>query len=103
MAGLGQNNSVSRRVERKDEICPRCGGDGGVRGGCYKCDGTGWVTHSARVGFRSELRVVGPRGELSRISNADYLGGNRGAFFRDRDGRIGSFPSHDDYSDDGVA
>lgn len=23
-------------------ICSRCGGDGGVNGGCDKCDGTGW-------------------------------------------------------------
>ena len=25
-------------------ICQKCGGDGGVRNGCYKCDGTGWTT-----------------------------------------------------------
>ena len=23
-------------------ICPNCGGDGGVNGGCFKCDGSGW-------------------------------------------------------------
>ena len=23
--------------------CPVCSGDGGVNGGCFKCDGTGWV------------------------------------------------------------
>lgn len=28
---------------RGNDICPVCGGDGGIRGGCYKCDGTGWV------------------------------------------------------------
>lgn len=28
---------------RGTTICPRCGGDGGVNGGCAKCDGTGWV------------------------------------------------------------
>lgn len=33
---------VRKRVKSKS-ICPRCGGDGGVRGGCQKCDGNGWV------------------------------------------------------------
>lgn len=27
------------------EICSRCGGDGGVRGGCGECDGTGWYSY----------------------------------------------------------
>ena len=27
------------------EICSRCGGDGGVRGGCFECDGTGWFSY----------------------------------------------------------
>lgn len=26
-----------------NSICPRCGGDGGVNGGCDKCGGTGWI------------------------------------------------------------
>lgn len=25
------------------EICSRCSGDGGVKGGCQKCDGIGWI------------------------------------------------------------
>ncbi len=29
--------------QRGNSVCPRCGGDGGVNGGCGKCDGTGWV------------------------------------------------------------
>jgi len=29
--------------QRGNSICPRCGGDGGVNGGCGKCDGTGWI------------------------------------------------------------
>lgn len=29
--------------QRENTICPRCGGDGGVNGGCGKCDGTGWI------------------------------------------------------------
>ncbi len=24
-------------------ICTNCGGDGGAKGECYKCDGTGWI------------------------------------------------------------
>lgn len=27
------------------EICSRCGGDGGVRGGCIECDGAGWFSY----------------------------------------------------------
>ena len=90
--------------EREDEICPVCGGDGGVRGGCYKCGGSGWVTHSKRIGFDSAVlsRPI-RKDDMSRISNADYLGGNPGAHYRDRDGSIGSYPNHDDYSEDGEA
>ena len=94
----------SRTSEREDEICPVCGGDGGVNGGCYKCGGNGWVTHSARVGYGyGTVRDAVGRGDSSRISNADYLGGNSGAHYRDRDGRIGSYPDHDDYSEEGRA
>jgi len=34
-----QTDSSSRKC---GVICSRCGGDGGVNGGCDKCDGTGW-------------------------------------------------------------
>lgn len=30
-------------TEESWNICPICHGDGGVRGGCYKCEGTGWA------------------------------------------------------------
>ena len=33
---------VKKHIITGKEICSRCGGDGGVRGGCQKCDGTGW-------------------------------------------------------------
>jgi hypothetical protein len=23
--------------------CPGCGGDGGAKGECFRCDGTGWI------------------------------------------------------------
>lgn len=37
----GGPSSAEERV-----ICPRCGGSGGIRGGCASCDGTGWVQTS---------------------------------------------------------
>lgn len=33
---------VTKSIENR-EVCTRCGGDGGVNGGCGKCDGTGWM------------------------------------------------------------
>jgi hypothetical protein len=27
------------------EVCSNCGGDGGAKGECYKCDGTGWTNN----------------------------------------------------------
>ena len=96
--------SNSTEPERKDEICPICFGDGGVRGGCYKCDGSGWITHSARIrAFSNTLPQSVGRSDTSRISNANYVGINPGAHYRDRDGRMGSYPDHDDYSEDGGA
>ncbi|VVM75280.1 tetratricopeptide repeat protein [Pseudomonas fluorescens] len=81
-----------------ESLCPRCGGDGGVRGGCSKCDGTGWVSLAMEhdVIYRPDKGI----GENSRISNSDYLGGNGGAHFREIDGRIGTNPTHDDYSEE---
>lgn len=79
-------------------LCPRCGGDGGVKGGCRKCDGTGWVPKEMErdLVYRPDQHVA----ENSRISNSDYLGGNEGADFREMDGRIGTIPMHDDYSEE---
>lgn len=81
-----------------ESLCPRCGGDGGVRGGCTKCDGTGWV--SLAMEHDAVYRPDNGIGENSRVSNSDYLGGNGGAHFREIDGRIGTIPSHDDYSEE---
>lgn len=80
-----------------ESLCPRCGGDGGVRGGCSKCDGTGWVSLAMEhdVIYRPDKGI----GDNSRISSSDYLGGNGGAHFREIDGRIGTNPRHDDYSE----
>lgn len=78
-------------------ICPRCGGDGGVRGGCQKCDGTGWVPEMERGRVYRPTQHVS---DNSRVSNADYQGGNLGAHFREMDGRFGSIPMHDDYSEE---
>ena len=40
--GAAEVKEVSVIVESRD-VCSRCGGDGGVNGGCGKCDGTGWA------------------------------------------------------------
>lgn len=40
--GEAEVRIVRERVTSK-EVCPRCGGDGGVKGGCQKCDGNGWI------------------------------------------------------------
>lgn len=44
---------VVKEKSTSKEVCPRCGGDGGVKGGCQKCDGIGWVDvtreHSTEV------------------------------------------------------
>ena len=38
-----QTEKQTDEVQKTFDTCPACGGDGGVRGGCYKCDGTGWM------------------------------------------------------------
>lgn len=85
------------------EICPRCGGDGGVRGGCDPCDGTGWVRPPAAASACGPVHRQYAASDLTRVTNANYIGNNLGAHFRDRDGRIGSLPDYDDYSENGFA
>jgi uncharacterized protein YifE (UPF0438 family) len=34
---------AERPAKRQDVVCPVCGGDGGAKGECFKCDGTGWL------------------------------------------------------------
>ena len=41
-------------------VCPRCGGDGGVRGGCDPCGGTGWATQTKLK--EVEVAVLPPSG-----------------------------------------
>jgi hypothetical protein len=77
------------------EICPKCHGDGGVHGGCYKCDGTGWLTIEKR---EAQTFVAPELGWHSRVSNASYQNSSVATSFRDTDGRFGSIPDHDDYS-----
>lgn len=92
------NGDLPNKSGAPESLCPRCGGDGGVRGGCRKCDGTGWVPKEMErdLVYRPDQHVA----ENSRISNSDYLGGNDGAHFREIDGRIGTIPMHDDYSEE---
>lgn len=96
-------NNLSADVEKpKEEICPVCCGDGWVKGGCFKCEGSGWVSSYEKSGYRiGSDRPI--RNDMTRIANANVIGNNLGAHYRDRDGRIGSNPEHDDYSDEGSA
>lgn len=92
------NGKLANKSGVLESLCPRCGGDGGVRGGCRKCDGTGWVPKEMEgdLVYRPDQHAS----ENSRISNSDYLGGNDGAHFREMDGRIGSIPLFDDYGEE---
>lgn len=85
-------------AEIPTSLCPRCSGDGGVRGGCHKCDGTGWVI--PKVEHDLLYRLDYSKSEDTKVSNADYLGNNAGAHYREMDGRIGTLPMHDDYSEE---
>jgi hypothetical protein len=98
LPSLGFFDDQVTSTKPRVSICPRCCGDGGVRGGCRKCDGTGWVPAEMErdVTYKSSQDVL----DNSRVSNADYLGNNAGGHFRERDGRIGSIPLHDDYSEE---
>lgn len=86
---------------RRECLCPRCGGDGGVRGGCTKCDGTGWV--AASDSREEPYRPAHTHSQANLISNGNYQEENPGAHFRDSDGRFGSLPLHDDYGDEGLS
>lgn len=94
----GSLTTVIEKPKLRESICPRCCGDGGVRGGCRKCDGTGWVP--AEMERDVPYNPVHVTLDNSRVSNADYLGNNAGGHYRERDGRIGSTPLHDDYSEE---
>lgn len=80
----------------KSTICPACDGDGGTRGGCYKCEGTGWITEKAKSEYYPSPETSHGRRDDSRISNYNYIGGHIGANYRDRDGSIGSIPDYDE-------
>lgn len=88
--------------EPNEEICPRCDGTGGIRQGCDLCNGRGWVSTATRQKYQGWTAGTATE-HISRMSNADYLGLNPGAHFRDFDGRIGSNPTHDDYGEEGSA
>lgn len=86
-------------TQLRQEICPVCCGDGGVRGGCRKCEGTGWVSSEIKASYHSNSNLL-DLNDNSKVSNASYPGNNQGAFYRERDGRIGSIPTYDDYSEE---
>ena len=89
-------------VVSKTEICPVCFGDGGVNAGCYKCEGSGWISTQERLIYNG-ITESKKTSDNTRISNATNYGENIGAHYREENGRIGSNPEHDDYSEDGVA
>lgn len=99
----GINHSIKPHISEPNEvICPVCCGDGGVAGGCYKCDGNGWVSTKSRASYHGSA-TPSSNADNSRVSNSNYLGENAGAHYRERDGRIGSNPEHDDHSDEATA
>jgi hypothetical protein len=78
-----------------NSICPRCNGDGGAGGGCRKCDGSGWVSETARSSGHCFIEKKDTSNDNSRVSNFDYGDVHQGAHYRDRDGRFGSIPDYD--------
>lgn len=38
-----ESQALAPTATKTGGICPRCGGDGGVNGGCSRCDGSGWI------------------------------------------------------------
>lgn len=97
------NNVLTRSTDESYETCPICNGDGGVRGGCYKCSGSGWVSAVVSTIYSLDNASAEKKAQDTRISNSSNYGLNAGAHYRERDGRIGSYPSYDDYSEEGDA
>jgi hypothetical protein len=103
-SNLSEQSKVpdKNNLSNQTEICPICNGDGGARGGCYKCGGSGWVSSTVKTNY-SNAPASSVKSDLSKISNANYAPNHVGANFRDHNGRIGSLVEHDDYSDEGSA
>lgn len=57
--GAAEVRRVAREHQSKS-VCPRCGGDGGVRGGCARCDGTGWLTE-VETQFKDVVEFARPK------------------------------------------
>lgn len=47
-----------RSPEGKHEICPACGGEGGMSGGCTRCGGSGWITRPAPADPRMDRQAM---------------------------------------------
>lgn len=75
--------------------CPNCNGDGGTRGGCYKCFGSGFVSLEEKQSYQ-QIRGDKSVFSNSKISNFDYKGHNIGGHSRDTDGTIGSMPLYEE-------
>lgn len=84
------------------KICPVCCGDGGVRGGCYKCDGSGWVASASSTEYRGSAERLMESNDISRASNTNLLATNHEAPYKDYDGGLGP-TDHDNRADEGDA
>ncbi|CAN7254342.1 hypothetical protein LJR071_001044 [Pseudomonas sp. LjRoot71] len=92
---LLESDRAPVKSQSRDAVCPRCDGHGGIRGGCALCEGTGWVSaENERPTHANASALAGT------ISTYDYLGDNAGAHFREKGGRIGSMPVHDNYGEE---
>lgn len=51
--GAAEVKEVKDTIQSR-EVCSRCGGDGGAKGECGKCDGTGWAIRETET-IREEV------------------------------------------------
>ena len=47
--GKAEVKKIEETVSSSTSMCSRCGGDGGINGGCQKCDGKGWVISAETI------------------------------------------------------
>lgn len=85
------SSTLGSSTETKDEICPVCLGDGGVNGGCYKCEGSGWVTATNKDLYKQNAQSG--KSEEEKKRNSKHVQANIQAIIRRRillriDGKI---------------
>lgn len=80
-------------------ICPACNGEGGKRGGCYKCDGSGWVNQETVNQYKNNRSLDPFPYKNNHTSSTNYIS-SAGVVYRDRDGSFGSSPLSDNYDEE---